>query len=346
MKLWTLPLACVVGLGGLAGCDDIINAMKNGADAAAGAADAVDGVGGGGPPSEDQQLGQKLGGYIKCTNNVSSRVRDSGDRYFSWVDHEKGLTGEEKNVYGLYSFPDTKACKDGIAASKDLEPDDAEIEKAADDYLAALTELEPVASDANKYYDDEDYKDDKFAKGKELHPKLDAGFKKFSAADKVLHNLVATHNDALQLRELERIEKEQGKKLLYHTKKIMAEARHMVEIGEVPLNELELEKFTAALDKYEKALDEGQAYAKANDAEADSVSIYSMFLSSADEYKKAGKSLMRRVRDKEEFSSGDKMFLKSNPSMVDGTPAKLIAEYNDLISSSNNLNWNFYKPNG
>ncbi len=346
MKLWTLPLACVVALGGLAGCDDIINAVKNGADAAAGAADAVDGVGGGGPPTEDQQLTDKLNGYITCTNNVSSRVRDSGDRYFSWVDHEKGLTGEEKHVYGLYSFPDTKACKEGIAKPKDLVPDDAEIEKAADAYLAALTELEPAASTANKYYEDEDYKDDKFAKGKELHPKLEAGFKKFAEADRVLHNLVSKHNDALQLRELERIEKEEGKKLLYHTKKIVTEARHLVEIGEVPLNELDLEKFTAALDKYEKALDEGEAYAKANESEAGSVSIYSMFLSAATEYKKAGKSLMRRVRDKEEFTSGDKMFLKSNPAMVDGTPAKLIAEYNDLINSSNNLNWGFYKPNG
>lgn len=346
-KLWTLPLACVLALGGLAGCDDIINGLKNGADAAAGAADAVDGVaGGGGPSTEDQKLSQKLSGYITCTNNVSSRVRSSGDRYLSWIDAEKGLTGEEKYVHGLYSFPDTKACKDGIATSKDVDPDDAEIEKAAEEYLAALNELEPIAAEAQKYYDDEDYKDDKFAKGKELHPKLTAGFGKFAKADSVLHGLVAKHGDALQLRELERIEKEEGKKLLYHTKKVVTEARHLVEIGETPLAEFDLEKFTPALDKFEKALDEAEAYAKANKAEADSVSIYSMFLSAAGDYKKSAKELMRRVRDKEEFSTGDKMMLKNSPAMVDGTPAKLIKEYNDLINSSNGLNWGWYKPNG
>ena len=45
---------------------------------------------------------------------------------------------------------------------------------------------------------------------------------------------------------------------------------------------------------------------------------------------------MRRIRDKKPYSSGDKMVLGSGGGwMVEGSPARLLRDYNQLIESYN-----------
>jgi hypothetical protein len=61
------------------------------------------------------------------------------------------------------------------------------------------------------------------------------------------------------------------------------------------------------------------------------------FLSNAaEEYRVAAKERMRRVRDKEPYSQGEKMHLTPDAGwMVKGSPYKLLRAYNDLISAAN-----------
>jgi len=352
----------------LLGCDKIVSAIEKQAQKAA--ADAVqtapadanapaggtpaDAAGGQAPSgaapaegeSEDDKLGAKLDGYVQCINMMSPSVQRSADRYADWVDMKKGPTGKERYIsYGMYELFDPKDCLAGIEKSNAAEPKDPELETAAAEYSKALQELYPTVQTAAKYYDEEDYKDDGAAKGKELHPKLSSGFDRFFAADKAMRERFATLSDGLQARELERIEKEEGRKVPFQARNVMSKAKAVMKLGDVPdWKELDLESFKPALEAYEAALQEAETYTQANKAEADSVSFGS-FLDDAAEFRKAGKSLRRRKEEKKEYSNFDRAQLQGAFG-ADGSPQQLLRIYNDLVNASNQINWHWYKPNG
>ena len=61
-----------------------------------------------------------------------------------------------------------------------------------------------------------------------------------------------------------------------------------------------------------------------------------MFVSSAKSYLVSAKQLMRRIRDKTPYSAGDRMMLNSGGGwMVEGSPPRLLRDYNQLIDSYN-----------
>src|SRR6185295_13020337 len=107
---------------------------------------------------------------------------DSRKRYFSWVS-KNGPTGKERIIYGTYTIYDTADCRQAVEKASALEPRDAALEAAASSYADAVSKLEPLLKEADDYYTQEDYKDDKMAKGKALHPRLVAAWDAFATAD-------------------------------------------------------------------------------------------------------------------------------------------------------------------
>lgn len=257
----------------------------------------------------DDKLGTKMQAYIDCINGFSSRVHDSADYYLRWIEDPKvGPTGKETNIYTPYEISDPTSCVDGAKASADLEPDDTDLESAGTAYAEALAEVATVMNEAHKYYDEKNYKDDAFAKGKELHPKLMAALEKFDAADVKLREQVGTKNDALQARELERIEKEMGKNNLWFNKKVMVLSKKLVQAGDVEMDpefKLDMATFEPLLKEYETLLEEAQTYAKAHKEETDSVTSYSSFLDEAEAMKKTAKEMLRRKRDGTGFTKDE-----------------------------------------
>jgi hypothetical protein len=340
-KASTIFIGCLL----ITGCDALVEAVTKGSEAVA---DVAEGAGGGSP---DDKLGEKLNSYITCINRATSSVRRSADRYGDWVDKDKGVTGTEKHVFGIFEIGDQSACIDGVKKSADLEPDDPALEAAASEYVAALQAAMTVVDEAHKYYDEKDYEDDAFAKAKELHPKLVKAFDEFEAADKKLRDLVVVQNDGLLERELERIEKEQGQKLRWHQAKLMNVAKKLMEATDAQITEtgelaLDVAKFEPAFEAYEKQLDALVAYTKSNKAEADSITMFSRFVDQAEDLKKAAKEMSRRKRDGKKFEQSELERLASWPEQVDGSPMKFGKLYDDLVQASNGLNWHFYKPNG
>lgn len=341
------PLCLAFGLLSLSGCDKVIEMIKGGAESVAG--DEGPGLVGG-PKTEDDHLAEKLDPYIDCINSFSRSIHDTADRYVSWANPETGPSGEEKNVYGLYEVTDPQTCVDGVKTAADTDPDDPELEKAGQAFADAVVAAREVVNDAHKYYDEEDYKDDKFAKGKELHPKLMAAFDAFDKADVALRDLVSVQNDALQERDLTRIETEMGKNLMWHNKNVMIIAKRLMREGDVkyaPEFELDLAKFEPVVDEFSAAVEAAEKYADANKEEANSVTMFSSFLGDAGELKKVAKEMLRRKRDNKAFTDDELERIATGPAdWVEGSPAKLSKLYNDLVSSSNRLNWHFYKPAG
>ena len=64
--------------------------------------------------------------------------------------------------------------------------------------------------------------------------------------------------------------------------------------------------------------------------------IDSTFIGSAKSFLTTAKQLMRRIRDKMPYSSGDKMMLSAGGGwMVEGSPPRLLRDYNQLVESYN-----------
>jgi predicted nucleic acid-binding Zn-ribbon protein len=280
------------------------------------------------PAAPPSSLTEKTNAYVGCINRQSARAYDSRRRYFSWVS-KNGPTGKERIIYGLYTIYDTSDCRKDVEKANALEPRDAELEAAASAYAATVSALEPLLQEAYDYYNQEDYKDDKMAKGRALHPRLIAAWNAFESADKALRSGVETINDRRALERIASIEKSEGRTARYHFEALMVQAKRLYRATDQA--KPDVAAITAALAEYE-------ATAKALEGLAAEAKIDSFFISASKAYLTSAKQVMRRIRDKVPFSQGDRMMINAGGGeMIEGTPQRLLRDYNSLIEASNSL---------
>ena len=273
---------------------------------------------------------EKLNAYVGCINRLSERSYSSRSRYFSWA-APSGPTGRERIIYGTYTIYDTSDCIKNVENANTLEPRDAALEAAATAYAKAVAKLEPLLKEADDYYSQQDYKDDKMAKGKALHPMLVAAWDAFASADKNLRGGVEAINDKRALEKLAAIEQSEGTQARYHVEALMIQAKRVLRAQDK--DKPDLAEITAALNDYESAVKGAEQFSgSGSDAK-----IGSMFVSNAKSFLVTAKALMRRIRDKVPYSSGDRMMLSNAGSgwMVEGSPPRLTRDYNQLIEAYN-----------
>jgi hypothetical protein len=281
------------------------------------------------PPSPEQSLTEKMNAYVGCINRLSERSYDSRKRYFSWA-AQSGPTGKERIIYGTYTIYDTADCRKNVEKANALEPRDAAIESAASAYVEAVSKLEPLLKEADDYYSQENYKDDRMAKGKTLHPRLVAAWDAFAGADKALRAGVDAVNDKRALARLAEIEQKEGRKARYHVQATMIHAKRVLRAQDA--EKPDLAAFTQAINEYEAIV---KAMEEVSNAGGDA-KIGSMFIGNAKSYLTSAKQLMRRVRDKTPYSQGDRMMLGGGGGwMVEGSPQRLLRDYNQLIDAFN-----------
>jgi hypothetical protein len=281
------------------------------------------------PPAGDPPtLTEKLNAYVGCINRLSERSHDSRRRYFSWVG-KNGPTGKERIIYGTYTIYDTSDCRKNVEQANALEPRDAELEAAASEYAEAVGKLEPLLKEADDYYQQEDYKDDKMAKGRALHPRLVAAWDAFAKADKALRNGVESINDRRALVRLAAIEQSEGKKARYHVEAVMIAGKRVLRSMEadkpnVATMAQAVSEYEALIKSTEKLVADGEG------------KIGSFFVSNAKSFLTSAKQLMRRIRDRVPYSQGDRMMLNAGSGwMVEGSPQRLMRDYNQLVDSYN-----------
>jgi hypothetical protein len=241
---------------------------------------------------------------------------------------KNGPTGKERIIYGTYTIYDTSDCRKNVEKANALEPRDTALEAAASTYADAASKLEPLLQEADDYYRQENYKDDKMAKGRALHPRLIAAWDAFASADRALRGNVETINDKRSLERLTAIEQKEGRKARYHVEALMIQAKRLARA--LDAEKPDLAAITPALNEYEatvKAL-EGLP--------ADEVKLGSFFMGNAKTFLTSAKQLMRRIRDKVPYSTGDRMMLSGGGGwMVEGSPPRLLRDYNSLIEAYN-----------
>ena len=187
-----------------------------------------------------------MNAYVGCINRLSERSYESRKRYFSWA-AQSGPTGKERIIYGTYTIYDTTDCKKNVEKANALEPRDAALEAAA--YADAVGRLEPLLKEADDYYKQENYKDDRMARGKALHPRLVAAWDQFASADRALRNGVEAVNDRRAAERLAEIEQKEGRKARYHVEALMIHAKRVLRAEE--MRNPDLAAITQALNEYE-----------------------------------------------------------------------------------------------
>ena len=165
------------------------------------------------------------------------------------------------------------------------------------------------------------------AKGRALHPRLVAAWDAFASADKALRGGVEAINDRRAAERLAAIEASEGRKARYHVEALMIQAKRLVRAQDTA--KPDLAAITQALNDYESSV-------KALEQLSDEAKIGSFFIGNAKSFLTTGKQLMRRIRDKVPYSTGDKMMLNAGSGwMVEGSPPRLLRDYNQLIESYN-----------
>lgn len=285
----------------------------------------------------EEQLDAKLEVYIECYNSLDGDGHKTIERYQSWVkDMKAGPTGKEMVVYGLYQIgtDDVTKCKGQFAEVQALKPE-LKLDGVGAEYIKALESLNQVVEEMYPYYDREDYKDDKFAKGKEFHPRFVAQIEAFQAVSKQFSDELDLENDKRLEAEMVALEKEQGRKLPYLNMATMHTAKLLVRLlGE---DAFPVDEAATRLTAFEKVADEQAQFAKANPQGLPP--MWSLFTGQIEDFRKAAKERVRRIRDKTPYNDGEAMLIKANSGwMVAGSQEKIIKVYNELITRSNSLN--------
>ncbi len=288
-------------------------------------------------------LSNKQNAYVDCLNEFSGDIHRSRARWMDQFPDGPNAAKQKESLYGPTPLRDVAKCKSGVEAAQKQKPSLPELETAGAAYVAALVTLEPLSKDANTYFQAGNYKDDKLAHAIELHPKLVAAWDAFDKADDALEAQVDKLEDQIQGDRLAQVEKAEGKKLQYlHLTYLIAAKKVMRFAGDIESpEEVELAPYTAAIGALDKALTDLVGYYDTNKAEVEkSASSYWTFVDSAKSFVKDAKDLMRRKRDNEKFSSGEKMTIEANnPEAVTGHPRAVSRAYNSMIDSSNRLRW-------
>ena len=191
---------------------------------------------------------EKLNAYVGCINRLSERSYELRKRYFSWVS-KNGPTGKERIIYGTYTIYDTSDCRKAVEKANGIEPRDAALEAAASAYVEAVGALEPLLKETADYYSQEDYKDDRMAKGRALHPRLVAAWDAFANADKALRGGIEAINDRGAAERLAEIESKEGRKARYHVQALMIQAKRVLRTQDT--EKPDMTAITQALNEYE-----------------------------------------------------------------------------------------------
>lgn len=184
------------------------------------------------------QLTTKLNPYVGCFNTTDGSVRDSALRYVSWMANaEKGPTGKERNVnvLGEVTPYELESCTKAINQASKAKPALPALDAAATQYLADLTTLQPLVSQAHLYYSQEDYKDDGFAKGKQMHPPLMKAFNRFMKSSDQFGAEVEKENNEVVAAQLVEIEKSEGRHSRYYRLALVTQAKALATLFTSPL---------------------------------------------------------------------------------------------------------------
>lgn len=172
-------------------------------------------------------LNQKLNVYIDCYNNLQADIYRAVNRYANtFDDFRTGPTGKEDDPSPLVPvYPAfIQDCRKDIKAAAELKPAFASLDSAALAFINAAGPLAETINSMNKYYDQDNFKDDAFAGAKAFHKTFIKQFDEFDPIAKKYIAEITIMSGQHAANEIKATEKKEGKSIKYYTLLTMQEA--------------------------------------------------------------------------------------------------------------------------
>ncbi|MCP1558830.1 UNVERIFIED_ORG: hypothetical protein M2438_002920 [Methylobacterium sp. SuP10 SLI 274] len=214
--------------------------------------------------SPEQATIRKLNAYVGLLNRTL-RAQESLTRYQSWVNMKSGPTGRERIIYGLYSLYDVRGEIAKAEAAMSQSPAMPELDSAMKGYIAAYQALAPTVTEAEGYYERQDYRTDKMEQGKALHAKLAVAGPAFQAERAKVDALFRVEKEKSDTAELAAIEAREGRKARWHVANVMIEARKVMDLLPTDAKPVvDMPAFNAVLARYGTAVKDMDGFSAAN----------------------------------------------------------------------------------
>lgn len=150
---------------------------------------------------------QAMGLYAKGFNELIAQPQEMVKEYFDKIPEEGPDETKNNKLFPRQNFASTKidaATKSFADAKKAAPASLAKLGPLADAAIVGINKVKVTFEAAQKYYDAENWKDDKFAKGKALHTQMLAEAKEFRTALDALSDELSAIEDAQAESELKK----------------------------------------------------------------------------------------------------------------------------------------------
>lgn len=281
------------------------------------------------PGKNDQKVTEKMNYYVGCVNDVSNEIYEGRDRYFERVDPEVGPVGDKVFIWiNDLGFADLDSCYEGVEKANAINVE-TQLNPLAESYVEAVKALNPILEEGNKFYSQDDYRDDPDgSQSQDLHNRYMEALNNFEAKDKALRDEMDKLKKAMDEKLLEEL-KNEGDPFGYLNQKLMIDAQSLLDTGnKESFAEIDLDQLTTDLNTYENTMNEITTYVQENPSVIELMPSYNHFLDhSAQYFFGEAKNLMRDKRDGTATTESQQI----------SSINQLINSYNSFIESANRM---------
>jgi hypothetical protein len=223
-------------------------------------------------PPEERALSDKLQPLITCINRVDTTMQENIQLYRQQlqvlnanpVEPKWGMTVNRFRSFKIAPYEQANSfsieCATGLEQAAAMAPKDDQLDTVARDYAVTLRALVPLLNEADLYYGQKDYTDDKMAKGRKLDASIAPLFDALIKQSNTMRKAVGDRNDTLRAAQLVAIEMAGGRTIDWHTLNVMVAARRSFGEMEAAMDRkaLTMEVVTAAEQPLQKAFDDAK----------------------------------------------------------------------------------------
>lgn len=289
------------------------------------------------PASAEEDALRRYNAAVGALNAIGRHGLSSWRQYARQFDPERGPTGKEIGPFvDSVNFGRDKldALRSALAGRS---PGDT-LDQASARYVTASEHLMSLTAEAHRYYDQEDWRDDKFAKGKAIHPELVAAYREFESAHTALSAEVRQIEDSRREARLSEL-KASGGILRHDVVLSLKQARDVIEFVEEQMATVEhphqmdlagleerIDAYDATLATLRQAVSQGPERAE-QELDVLAFRYLESYVSSGDRFLFSAKDVLRAGREG-----------KPMPTVLLPQEDGLVGNYNRMVQSANNMN--------
>lgn len=280
---------------------------------------------------------QKINAYIECYNGVEQPVQEGFQTYTAWIrDPEAGPTGKEAQPRspGKVLSHRVEYCGQALTDALAKMPATS-LDEPVRQYQKAFQSLYALIERADGYFTREDYRRDSGEGMRAQHAPLMRAYADFFKASEVLDAALEKNEQERRAAQLKQIEADEGRSLAYYHLRMIGDGKQLVMAlqGDEP----ELAEARRQLAAYQAMLAEMQSAGLGKDNP-----MWAHVQRSADVLvRDAGRRIDRLASGKPFTARELQDDLEAKGSMLtapDGAQSKVVAAYNDLVTTSNRMN--------